>query len=715
MKAKITLIVAVLISLISASAFADGFLVPIDEKIPIQGAVNVRFHRVLVDIKDQAATTTIEQIFENPGNTQVEVNYVFPLPRGAVVSNFSMLVDDKDMKGKLMSAKDARAIYEQIVRSRKDPALLEYIGQGIYRTGVFHIPAKGSRLVKITYSEVLEKEGNLIELVYPLSTEKYSGAPLQDVEVKVDIHSKSPIRNVYSPSHNIQVEKFNDKHVMATWHAKNERPDSDFKLFYSVSPDEIGASLITYRPLANEDGFFLLLASPSAEIKERKSSGKNFVFVLDHSGSMSGAKLKQAKGALRFVLENLSEKDMFNVVYYDDTVKQMFEGIKKYNRKSKNEAVAKLGKITADGGTNINDALKDALKLMPNNKKPNIIVFITDGLPTSGITAHDQIIKNVANANKSNTRVFVFGVGYDVDAIFLDKLAAKNHGATDYVGPNESIEAKISKFYGKIKSPVLTGLKIKFDGIRTSDIFPRELPDIFKGSQLVMAGRYSGSGTHKVTISGQARGKNKKFTYKLNFKDATEGAENDFVSRMWASRKIGYLLDQIRLNGKKKELVNAIIKLSTRYGIITEYTSFLVEEDVDIHDDEMNISRMEKEMDKKIHIGGGKKGIMQSKNLAGMQKTAQAPNMTAQTFLNEEGEQQTVTGVRIIGQKTFYFKKGVWVDSEVTRKDKPIELKAFGRKFFNLVASQTAENMYLSFADQIIVKLHGKVYKIVNK
>jgi Ca-activated chloride channel homolog len=203
-------------------------------------------------------------------------------------------------------------------------------------------------------------------------------------------------------------------------------------------------------------------------------------------------------------------------------------------------------------------------------------VFFTDGRPTIGETVAEKIVQNVGKRNTASTRIFTFGVGDDVNAAMLDQISDQTRAISTYVRESEDIEAKVSSLYGKISNPVLANLKLTVgDGVQISEVYPPQLPDLFHGSQLTVLGRYTGKGHAAVKLTGSVGSETKDFVYELNFAEKTE-TEKPFVEDLWARRKVGYMLDQIRVNGEKKELVDEVVNLAKRYGITTPYTSYLV-------------------------------------------------------------------------------------------------------------------------------------------
>ncbi|RPJ49207.1 MAG: hypothetical protein EHM21_07265, partial [Chloroflexi bacterium] len=274
--------------------------------------LDIRYHHVTVTIQDQLAVTHVDQVFYNPNEWEIEGTYVFPLPLDAVVSNFTLWVDGKPVRGEVLNAEQARQYYEDTVRNLRDPALLEYEGRGAVRASIFPIPPRGERRIELEYTQALTAENGLVRYIYPLNTEKFSTQPLEDVSIRVEIRDGQAIRAVYSPSHPIGVDRKNDQHVVVGYEEKNIRPDSDFSLFYSLGESE-AFHLFSYRNPADPtdpDGFFMLLLAPKPGIPSERVA-KDVLLVLDRSGSMDGEKFQQAQAALRYILKKLNPEDRF--------------------------------------------------------------------------------------------------------------------------------------------------------------------------------------------------------------------------------------------------------------------------------------------------------------------------------------------------------------------------------------------------------------------
>lgn len=557
-----------------SQARADGIMIPKERSLPPLALVN---HRVRINLEDQVAVTHVEQTFRNSTDRPLEATYLFSVPRGASVTKFSMWVNGKETTGELLDAAQARQIYNDIVRRTKDPGLLEYVENNVFRLRVFPVAPRSDQKVSLTYSSVLNRDNGIVEYVYPLKAGSGHGHTLEEFSIEATIKSPDPIQNVYSPTHAITTSHHGDREVVVRFDRNQGLLDKDFQLFYACSPKDVSFTTLTFRPIGGEKGYMLLLIAPRMESRADDAIARDMVLVLDTSGSMRGPKMDQARRALKYCLKNLGPKDRFGLIHFATTVTKYRDALEGSSTDRIAEASRWVDGLDANGGTNIQDALSAALEYRSSDQGRGFtIVFFTDGMPTIGETNPERILKTFLDKNTSNTRVFTFGVGDDVNATFLDQLASQTRAVSTYVRPAEDIEEKVSGLYAKISLPVLTDLKLSAGGgVRFEEMYPPRLPDLFHGSQLVVLGRYSGSGPAAITLSGRVGSRQKEIVNESTFPEKT-GDAKAFIEQIWARRKVGYLLDQIRQHGETKELVDETKHLAKRYGIATPYTSYLI-------------------------------------------------------------------------------------------------------------------------------------------
>jgi Ca-activated chloride channel family protein len=569
---------------LASPALADGLIVvpphpresPHLRNVPLW----VRSHQVTVEVKGRVAVTDVDQVFVNPNPRALEGTYVFPLPKGAAIDRFSMWIDGKEMTAELLDATKAREIYEGIVREMRDPALLEYAEQGLFKARIFPIDANGEKRVRIRYAEVLPSNEGTVAYRYPLATERFSSRPLERCSIAVSIEDEGGVASVWSPSHRIDAPATAGKTAKVGWEERNTLPARDFLLFWRRAAKAVGVAALAHRDAAADaEGTFLLVVAPRPDAADAPMP-KDVVFVIDTSGSMAGPKMEQARGALRFCLRSLGAEDRFAIVPFSTEPRPFRDALVPATAENRAAAEKFVEALEARGGTAIDDALRAGLGMLPaaDAARPAQVLFLTDGLPTIGAQEPDAIVKNAVGAGKG-ARVFAFGVGQDVNTRLLDRLAEEMRGTRDYVAETENIEEKVSSLYGKLSKPAMTDVTLRIEGIDVSAVHPGRMPDLFHGSEALVAGRYGKGGSAVVRLRGKVRGKDVEVVDEIRLPDAEP--RNEFLPRLWAARRVGFLLDETRVRGESAELRDEIVRLAKRFGIVTPYTSYLIVEDAE--------------------------------------------------------------------------------------------------------------------------------------
>jgi Ca-activated chloride channel homolog len=714
---------------------------------------------------DQVAQVQVSQTFVNSGSLPMEVAFVFPLPYEGAVEKMTLMIDGKEYPAKLLDAGEARRMYEEIVRKNRDPALLEWMGTGLFKTSVFPVPAGASRTVSLRYSQLCRKQEGLTDFLFPLSTAKYTSDAVENVEIGISIESQAEIKNVYSPTHAIEIKRPDEKHATIAYSSKNEVPSSDFRLFYDVGKGKIGARVLSYRPEKEKEGFFLLLASP--EIKANKMGTgtelrsepvpKIMIFVIDRSGSMSGKKIEQVQSALKYVLNNLHQGDLFNVIAYDDQIESFRPELQRFDEDTCKAALGFVAGLYAGGSTNIDAALRTALGQIQDARRPSYVVFLTDGLPTSGETNEMKIAQDARQENKNHARIFAFGVGYDVNSRLLDKIVRENFGHSEFVRPNEDIEDRVSRLYNRLESPVMTGVQIQFvlDEMKTEEgspvnrVYPKDEMDLFAGEQLVLVGRYKKPGAAKVIVQGMIGDRQEKFDFPAALADKSGDESFAFIEKLWAVRRVGEILDELDLKGKNNELVKELVELATRHGILTPYTSFMANETVNLHDVASNAIRADRRLEA-LDISDGSAGFTQRAMKGGMQRAPQAqaassggsysygakPADMVETLKTINSSPAFRSGggggagyagdadkeladvaqnIRNVGNRTFYQRSGRWVDSSLStdQESNAKRVKQFSDEYFELARRNGRTlSQYMVFDEPVLLNLDNQAYLI---
>ena len=687
--------------------------------ITLPRSLPVKSIKIDTRISSQVATTHVEQIFRNDTDATLEGIYFFPIPDEASITEFAIWEGDRRLVGEVRSREEARRIYDEIVRRQRDPGLLEYAGKNLFQASIFPIPPHSDKKLELKYSQVLEAQSGTVAYRYPLGTGRQA-AQIGNVSGRVELDSKDPVRNVYSPSHDVEIKRNGDRRSVITFENAAGNEPQDFQLFYTRSAEDFGVTLLTHRE-PGKDGYFLLMISPKDDWSEQEYDAKDIVFVLDTSGSMSDAgKMEKARAALLYGIRILRPQDRFNVISFAGEEHLMEPGLISADDAGRKRGEAFAKALRPAGGTNINQAVLTSMQQFQSGDRPKILVFMTDGLPTVGVTNAIKIVENARDARVQGLRLFTFGVGYDVNTTLLDKLATENGGVADYVEPQEDIEVKVSNFFAKISHPVLTDLRLDIAGVQTDLYYPRTLPDIFKGSQLTIIGRYKNPAemNHvRLGLTGNSRGSNRNLSYNnLNFPLREEG--NEFLPRLWATRRVGWLMEQIRLNGEQRELRDEIVDLGTRYGIVTPYTSYLALEP----GEGAAITGLRRDNRGFATGRAGAAPPAPAPSAADMSATTgqSAVVLSKQARAKQEvlrvEERAASSAMRSVGSKTFYIRDEVWTDSEfIAGTALPETVVKFGsEQYFALLKQKPQLANFFSLGEQVVVVFEGRVYKVIQ-
>jgi uncharacterized protein YegL len=703
--------------LVPAAVFAQGRIIPpprIEPPVRMD-PFSVKSMFIEVEIDRQVASTTIEQVFHNEANRVMEGMYLFPIPANASISTFTMWMNGEEVEGEVVEAKKARKIYEDIVRRLRDPGLLEYLGRSLFRARVFPIPARGDVKIKISYEEILRYDAGLVQYRHPLKVDGNRVKSIDQLSMAVDIRSDVPIKSVYSPTHEVDVD-IEGSRALCGFELNHAVLDRDFLMYYTVSEGDVGLNLLTHRR-GDGQGYFMMLVSPGKLDDPSRVMAKDLVFVLDKSGSMKGEKIEQAKAALTYCVNSLNASDRFNIVLFSTNVTTYSEGLVDATRREKRKAAEFIAEITARGGTDIGNALLAALEPLTSDR-PRMVIFLTDGLPTVGETDPQAILAAMRRHNDS-VRIFPFGVGYDVNTTLLDQLSVDHRGTVDYIKPEEDIELKVSRFYDKVSNPVLSAIDLRVAGVELSDVYPKKLPDVFEGTQLVVLGRYEGSGSKSITLTGDVGGRERRLEYEGTF--ARQSDDYAFIPRIWANRKIAYLLSEIKLNGADRELIDEVIELSLEHGIITPYTSYLImEEGTDVDRDRLSraapaspyetqatLMGVTDEVKALRPAGKGLKKAESGRGAVGLSSTLAEGRRTASIIVDDRAG-----AVRYADGKRFVLRDDVWEDEAYRDDMDVIEIEFLGDEYFQLLEAHPEMKEIFALGDKVTFVFQNHAYRI---
>jgi Ca-activated chloride channel homolog len=722
-------------------AVAANVIVPQSRSFSADHKTNVEITGVTagVVVVEQVATTTLDIELKNRTGSRQEAELLVPVPEGAAIRGLDFQGAGKEPSAELLPKDKAVSTYKSIVAQIKDPALLEFAGLNLIRSSVFPLDPHGTQKIRVTYEHLLPSDGPRVDYVLP-RTESIDYNVSWEVSVK--IKSKQPISTVYSPSHEVSCERVGKFEAAVKVGREAMGEPGPLQLSYLQDLGEgVTASLLAYPDPRIGGGYFLLLAGLPADASttdgdERPVVNREVSVVIDRSGSMTGEKLRQAQDAALQVIQGLHDGEAFNVIDYSDWIASFMPKPVVKNKKNAEDARHYLRRLQAGGGTNIHDALLEALRPEPVEDMLPIVLFLTDGLPTVGVRKEVAIREAAEKANKHNRRIFTFGVGYDVNAPLLSHLAQKSRAVSTFVLPNEEIEAKVSQVYRRLFGPVLAQPTLEVVDARGEattrqvlDLLPDEVPDLFESDKLVLLGKYCGEGPLRFKLCGEFRGKSRSFDFQFKLDSAT--TKNSFVPRLWASRKIAVLIDEIRQAGadqsssgsvvsasaandpKMKELVDEIVRLSVEYGILTEYTAFLAREGTDLNRRNEILQEANRNLvDRAQRTRSGQAAVNQAFN-DNFQR-AQVQLNRRNTFYDQNLDRVQVTRVQQVNDRAFFQQGARWIDGQAindstgTQPDRVVTVGS--PEFMQLAEQLTAQNRQgtLSMSGEILLRVDGR-------
>jgi len=659
-------------------------IVPITRPIGVgQGRQQVTVEKVdaIIRIEDRIATTRLVIALHNPHRSQLEAQMILPVPAGAVLKGHHFDGLPGEPSARILPKDEARKIYDVIVASTLDPALLEFVGTDLVQSSVFPVPAGGRQKVELTWEQLLPIDGDRIEYQLPRSEALEYRIPWT-YQVEVHGGKGGKIASVYSPSHALSQKR---RQAALDCSAKSDQPGPFLLSVLRESKKGLTASLLAYPDPKVGGGYFMLLAVPPADAPEdagAKKFKREVTLVIDRSGSMAGEKLDQARAAALQVIEGLEDGEAFNIILYNESVEAFSDRPVVSSRENVKSARAYLDAMRVSGGTNIHDALVEALRQEPFEEALPIVLFLTDGLPTVGQTSERAIREAVEKGNPHQRRIFTFGVGIDVNTPLLNRVARMTRATSTFVLPQEDVEVKVGGVFRRLAgpafaNPTLTVLGGAEELGRVTDLLPSELPDLFAGEQLVLLGRYIGDAPLRFQFAGLTANGPRKIEHRFALKKAT--TRNAFVSRLWANHKIGVMTEAIRDLGadtlygtarpnladpKVKEMVDEIVRLSREFGILTEYTAFLAEEGTQLTGtDALNEEARANYSARALQSRSGLGGYNQEANLKKQIESKQLNRDNG--FFDAELSKVTPGGIQQINDKTYWKRGNVWCDGRV--------------------------------------------------
>jgi Ca-activated chloride channel family protein len=701
---------ALLLSVVLAGAAgAQGVLLP-RCPIPQRGAEIVcrtpaQVQRTRTDVRirlvDKVLRYEVEEHFINRGSTVGEADYVFPLPRNAAFQDLSLEINGELVNGETYSADEARRMYEEIVRKMRDPALVEFMGQGMLRTRIFPIAPGEEKRVVIHFQAVAEREGDALRVDYFGGTRPEPGrAAMTDaspVHLQLEYADNAGLGRAYSPTHELDVS---DRGSAIQAVVKGDARDATI-LIPTTKSSAASMSVLTNAP-GREDGFVMVRVTPP-ESRSLATTPRDITLVLDVSGSMQGTKMDQARAAGRQLLETLRPEDRFRLIDFSTDVHTFRDEFVYATRENVNAARRYLDDLEATGSTNIEAALREAVRVKPTSNRLPLVLFVTDGAPTVG--ERDPLrLADIGHRDGATQRIFTFGLGADVNVTLLEQLALEGRGTSQFVRPEESVERSVSLVASRLVDPVLTDIRVTADGVSLNKVLPANGGDLFAGQDLVVLGRYRGTGSGTIRIEGRRNGQPVVWTMRADFPDRQP--ENGFVARLWAAQRIGFLSAERRRADGSSELDTEIRTLGERFSLPTEFTSYFVREPGNPMMHQARIGGM----------GAGSAAAPAPPAAVQFEAARRAADQRAATTaaaLDATPERQNGGGTeRLVSGHTFRLADGTWTDIQPAGSRKEVTVRAFSKAYFDLLSQIPELKDLLSIGDQVTVVGRGIVISI---
>ena len=657
---------------------------------------------VRADLVDRVIRYEVTETFVNRSSRVGEADYIFPLPRGAAFQDLKLSIDGQMVAGETMNAAQARGIYEEIVRRQRDPALVEWMGYGMLRARIFPINPGEEKKVVVRFQMVAEREGDALRVDYFQGRQAGNNALSFAGDRDDDRIARSSFALTY-PASGLYGSPYSPTHSLSTRTSGGRREvrvegnGSEVTVLIPIrKSSEPSISVLTYAP-KNEDGFALVTLSPPA--MSVRPTPRDVTLVLDVSGSMAGVKIRQARDAGKQVLATLSESDRFKLVDFSTDVRAFRDEFVRATRENVAAATRYLESLDASGSTNISGALDAALEGEVPAGRLGLVLFVTDGAPTIG-ERNPEAIADRVDRKRGDRRIFSFGVGADLNAALIERLALEGRGTAQFVRPEESVERAVSIVASRLTNPVVTNLKVYADGVRLIKRQPAQSADVFAGQDFIMLTRYDGSGSVRLRFEGQTANGPVSWTSRADFPSSS--GQNQYIARLWATQRIGYLSAEKRKNGPSREIDNEIRELGERYSIPTEFTSYLVVEP------EMARRQRVLNAPASVQVTGAVSGAAAAPpptaNDQRFEAARDAAKQRAATSLAAADEADfSRTDSRRIGSRTFTMSGGKWIDQRKGDSLRVVKIKPFSEAYFKLVDLIPELKEIFALGDKVIV------------
>lgn len=679
-----------------------------------------------VRIVDRTATTTLTFTLRNPGSRMQESVVLCPVPATASLLSFDIDGDEGKIQAELMPRDEARRIYDDIVRRLIDPGLLEFAGTGVIKSSVFPVPPQGTAKARVVYQEFLPEDGGRIDYHLPRSE-----GPSGKVPWTVSLSWKLPggVASLYCPSHPAEVCTGRDG--SASLKLRGPLQPGAIQVAAVRGQKDRPALAVTAYPAENgEDGYFLLVVAPPPG-HEAPTLKREVTLVYDRSGSMAGPKMDQVRAAALQVVEGLEVGEAFNIIAYNEAVRPLFDAPRLVGGATRRDARAFISGVRPSGGTNIHDALLQALDQPGGGGRLPVVLFLTDGLPTVGETVEKRLRDAIAQANRGGSRIFTFGVGTDVNTPLLAGIANRSRAMASFVLPGEDVEMKVVGLFNRLAGPVVADPRLAVrdrDGQaagRVDDVLPAVMPDLFAGDARVVVGRYHGRKPLQLVVRGE--GTDGEVVARVRLDPGKASHNHAHIPRLWATRRIAVLSEAVRDLGiegtpspddpRVRELIEEITRLSLEHGVLSEYTAFLAREG-------RSFDARPAEMQAEVYGNYHRRALGPRSGAAAVNQEVNAAKAMSATvvdksngYLDEDLQAREVGGVQQVADRTFFRNgRGEWADSRlVGREEAAAEDVMVGSPAFDHLVDRLVEQSrqsLLALPGDILLVDEGRTFRI---
>lgn len=536
-----------------------------------------------VQVENQIAVVRTQQVFWNNVRDGVRVKYAFPLPNGASATALSWIVNGQVFEAEVVPKPQSNALPGS--GNFIDFDLLGYLGGTPLLLDVEEqIPFDAQIRVTLTYVQRLPYALGDVRFRYPSAYNNLQDEAIAEQRFSFNLTSARTIEHIEMVNPLVHEASNTGQSARIRSSAMNQPADTDYEVRYRLDPEAFGvfgaSTLQAVVPDGEGNGFFVLVAEPDPT-ESTEAIDKVFTLMIDQSGSMAGGKMAQAKRASRFIVESLNEGDSFNIVGFNQEAVSAFPSHQPFEPEQADVALSFIDSLIAEGSTNYAAAFAEALSDFPKqtDTTAHIVLFFTDGRASSGPIEANDILRHVRALkaiHRTDAAIFTVGIGNEVDRNLLTQLALEHEGLAEFLGPNE-IETRIADFYGQIRNPVLLNPVVTFDAPTVTEVYPRSLPNLYRGQQLTLAGRYESADMLTMTLSGRAFGQPFSFTFDSALSDSSN-EQAQVLPQVWAKLKIESLLiayyQEDRRSAEAEAIRQEVIDVSVAYGVQSPFTTF---------------------------------------------------------------------------------------------------------------------------------------------